>query len=75
MTDEERAHALEPFFTSKKDGTGLGLAIVHRIVRNHGGRVDIETRRQGPDHGTEVRLCFPGAAERHACEPEQGGLP
>lgn len=75
MTDEERAHALEPFFTSKKDGTGLGLAIVHRIVRNHGGRVDIEARRQGPDHGTEVRLCFPGAAERHACEPEQGGLP
>jgi len=59
MTDEEKAHALEPFFTSKKEGTGLGLAIVHRIMRNHGGRVAIEAQRQGPGRGTEVRLCFP----------------
>lgn len=69
MTEEEKAHALEPFFTSKKEGTGLGLAIVHRIMRNHGGRVAIEARRGGPDHGTEVRLCFPPAGAAPS-EPE-----
>ncbi|BBD08933.1 two-component system sensor histidine kinase NtrB [Desulfovibrio ferrophilus] len=61
MTPEERAHALEPFFTSKKQGTGLGLAIVHRIARDHGGHVEIMTRIEGEDQGTEVRLLFPAA--------------
>ena len=61
MSAEERERALEPFYTSKKEGTGLGLAIVHRIMRDHGGKVDISTRREGPEHGTEVCLCFPPA--------------
>ncbi len=67
MTEQEKAHALEPFFTSKKEGTGLGLAIVHRIMRNHHGRVSIDARREGPDHGTEIRLCFPSSRPA-ACE-------
>lgn len=59
MGEEEREHALEPFFTSKKQGTGLGLAIVNRIARDHGGHVEIMTRGGQDDHGTEVRLLFP----------------
>jgi len=34
----------EPFFTTKEGGTGLGLAIVHRIVTDHGGRIDAGRR-------------------------------
>lgn len=35
----------EPFFSTKDrhKGTGLGLSIVHRIIKQHGGYVDVES--------------------------------
>jgi signal transduction histidine kinase len=43
IPDELRARILEPFFTTKPrgKGTGLGLAIVQRVVKEHGGTLEV----------------------------------
>ena len=49
-------HIFDPFYTTKETGTGLGLAIAHRILQNHGGRIDVAAL---PGVGTSVVLSFP----------------
>jgi signal transduction histidine kinase len=56
MSEEERKNAMEPFFTGRADGTGLGLSVVHKIMRDHGGRVEIESEK---GEGATVALVFP----------------
>ncbi|SDM42351.1 His Kinase A (phospho-acceptor) domain-containing protein [Geoalkalibacter ferrihydriticus] len=53
--------AMNPFFTTKPSGkgTGLGLSISHGIVRDHGGRLTIESS-QG--EWTRVTLDLPCSA-------------
>ena len=48
----------EPFFTTKPpgQGTGLGLSIVYRVIRRHGGKIDIGS---GPGEGTTFRITLP----------------
>ena len=51
----------EPFFTTKEPGkgTGLGLEIARRVVRGHGGYIEIES---SPGH-TEFKVMLPIAEE------------
>ena len=57
-SDTGRPHApfFQPFFTTRKTGTGLGLLIVSRIVREHGGEIELESRE---GEGTKVTIYLP----------------
>ena len=56
IPEEQVNRIFEPFYTTKRRGTGLGLMIVQRIVRAHGGKIELESR---VGHGTVFRLWFP----------------
>lgn len=53
---EQLTHIFEPFYTTKQKGSGLGLMIVQRIVRDHGGRIELESRVA---QGTTFKLWLP----------------
>lgn len=45
ITEESKKRIFDPFFTTKKmgEGTGLGLAICEKIVKEHSGRIEVES--------------------------------
>jgi signal transduction histidine kinase len=45
----------DPYFTTRDSGTGLGLAIAYRIVRDHGGTIEVAST-QGAGTTMTVRL-------------------
>src|SRR5271154_1587750 len=49
IAPENAARLFEPFFTTKKNGTGLGLSICQRIIEEHRGRIEVQSR---PGHGS-----------------------
>jgi two-component system, sporulation sensor kinase E len=41
IPEAEMSKIFEPYFTTKASGSGLGLLIVRRIVREHGGEIEL----------------------------------
>jgi len=53
---ENMSKVFDPYFTTKESGSGLGLLIVRRIIREHGGEIDI-VNNQG--RGLELTIRLP----------------
>jgi signal transduction histidine kinase len=56
ISPQDIGYLFEPYHTTKPDGTGLGLMIVQRIVRDHGGEIEV---RSEPGVGTTFSIFLP----------------
>ena len=53
IDEEDLEKIFQPFFTRKSKGTGLGLTICNELVRLHGGKIDIKSKK---GEGTTVTI-------------------
>jgi signal transduction histidine kinase len=58
MDETTIKNIFDPFFTTKrnKGGTGLGLSITYAIIKDHGGKIDVESK---VGEGTKFIIRFP----------------
>jgi PAS domain S-box-containing protein len=57
------APVFDAFFSTKPNGTGLGLAIAHRVVTDHGGTIDVDSKPGRTRFRVVLPLSIQGAAE------------
>jgi two-component system, sporulation sensor kinase E len=61
LSAENMSKLFRPYFTTKSSGSGLGLLIVRRIVREHGGEIEIESNE---GKGVRVTIHLPYGERR-----------
>lgn len=60
IPDDLRRHIFDPFVTTKPGGTGLGLPLVAKLIGDHGGVIDLDSRPRR----TVFRIMLPISHEK-----------
>jgi signal transduction histidine kinase len=64
---EIKENIFNPFFTTKSFGTGLGLSIVYQLIREHGGKIDVQSK---VGKGTKFTIHLPAVSNVKKSLPE-----
>ena len=81
IPEENIEKLFNPFFTTKDKGTGLGLSIIHKLIEEHKGSIDVESKVgvgtkftvtlpvSEPVVAKDVQVIAPVIIEQHADAP------
>ena len=57
ITEEDKDHVFDPFFSRKKEGMGVGLYLTKKIIEAHEGTITFQSE---PGRGTTFLIRIPG---------------
>jgi signal transduction histidine kinase len=61
ISPEDLGRVFEAYHTTKSTGSGLGLMIVQRIIQDHGGHIDLQSKLE---EGTRFTIYLPLSEKR-----------
>lgn len=56
ITEEDLKHLFTPFFTTKQGGTGLGMVYAQKVILDHSGFINVESKKNS---GTKISIFLP----------------
>jgi len=56
LTEKEISKIFEPFYSTKESGTGLGLSVSRKIIAQHGGKIEVQSKK---GEGSTFKIYLP----------------